>query len=81
MSDDGLQIIESGLTVKYRADAIAIGDDPCRVTGPAAGALDAEVDIGDALDRLDHLQDGKAAPISAIERHGSAAAAQIGKGI
>jgi hypothetical protein len=48
-----------------------------RVPGPPAGERDLEVDAGDPLYRVDHLEHGKTTAVTAIERGRLAAAAQI----
>jgi len=48
VADDGFQIVKTRLPFERRADAVAGGDDLCRIARPAAGELDLEIDAGDA---------------------------------
>ena len=75
--DDGLQIVKARLPSERGADLVAGGDDLCRVARPPRRDLDLEVGARHALDGLDHFQHGKAAAVTAIERRGGAARAQI----
>ena len=77
--DDGGEIVELRLPSERGRDAVACRDDLRRIARPAAGELDLEIDAGDALDRIDHLEHRKAVAVAAIERRRGAAAAQIGE--
>jgi hypothetical protein len=79
--DDGFQIVKTRLPFERRPDAIAGGDDVCRIARPAAGELDLEIDAGDALYRIDHLEHRKATAVTTIERRRGAAGAQMGERI
>src|SRR5262245_24571069 len=75
------RFVKTRLPFERRADAVAGGDDLCRVAGPAIGELDLEIDAGDAFYRIDHLQHRKATAVTTIERRRSTAGAQIGERI
>jgi hypothetical protein len=77
MGDDGLQIVKARLPSERGTDPVAGGHDLCWVARPPRCELDLEVDARDTLDGVDHLQHRKAAAVTAIERRGRAAVAQI----
>ena len=81
MADDGLQIIEMRLPFERGPGTVGGRDDVGRIARPPASELDLEVDAGDALHGLDHIEHGKATAITAIERRRGAAAAQIAERI
>jgi len=68
MGNDGREIAQPRLPAEQRAGAIRRRDDAGGISGPARGDLHAEIDARGALDRLDHLEDGKSAAVTAIER-------------
>jgi hypothetical protein len=72
-----LQVVEMRPPFERRAGTVGGRDDLCRVARPPVGELDLEVDAGDAFHGLDHFEHGKATAVTAIERRGGAAAAQI----
>src|SRR5262245_28991029 len=75
MLDNRVEIVELGRPTKLRADARRIRDDHCRVAGTARRQLDLEVAAAHAPDRVDHLEDGIAVAIAAVERGIATAAA------
>ena len=81
MGDDGLQIVKARLPSERGTDSIAGGHDLCRIACPPRCKLDLEVDARDPLDGVDDVQHRKAAAVTAIERRGNAAVAQIGERI
>jgi len=62
---------------EQRTGTVGSRHDLCRVPGSPAGERDLEVDARDSLYRLDHLEHGETAAVTAIERGGDATAAQI----
>src|SRR6516164_847247 len=81
VSDDGLQIVKARLPSECGTDSVAGGHDLCRVARPPRCKLDLQVDARDTLDGVNHVQHRKATAVTAIERRGSAAVAQIGERI
>src|SRR5262245_21209682 len=75
VAHDGLQVVEMRLPFEQRTGTIRSRHDLCRVPGSPAGERDLEVDARDPLYRLDHLEHGETAAVTAIER--DAPAAQI----
>src|SRR5262249_25235805 len=75
--NDGLQVVEMRLPFEQRTSTVGSRHDPCRVASPPAGESDLEVDARDPLYRLDHFEHRETTPVTAIERGGDAAAAQI----
>src|SRR5262249_46424947 len=65
------------LPFEQRTNTVGSRHDLCRVTSTPAGERDLEFDARDPLYRLDHLEHGKTPAVTAIERGGDAAAAQI----
>ena len=57
------------LPVERGANAIAGGDEMGGISRAAGGELDLEIDDGDALHGLDHLEYGKATVIAAKRRN------------
>jgi hypothetical protein len=58
MPRDGVDVVELRRPVEQRADAAGVGHHGGRIARSPVAQADREVDPGDALDRLDHLQDG-----------------------
>src|SRR5215813_6359719 len=81
VAHDVFQVVKMWLPFEHSAGAVGIRHDPCGISPPPRGDLDLEIDPRDALDRVDHLEHGKAAAVTAIERDGGAARAQIGQRI
>src|SRR5215471_20005990 len=81
MAHDAFQVVEMRLPFEHSAGAVGIRHDPWGVSPPPRGDLDLEIDPRDAFDRVDPLEHGKAAAVTAIERDGGAARAQMGQGI
>src|SRR6516225_8746788 len=73
----GLQVVEMRLPFEQRTDTVGSRHDLCGVASTSARERDLEVDARDPLYRLDHLEHGKTPAVTAIERGGDAAAAQI----
>src|SRR5262245_63938596 len=65
------------LPFEQRTGTVGSRHDLCRVASPPASERDLEVDARDPLYRLDHLEHGKTPAVTAIERGGDAATAQI----
>src|SRR5262249_57678698 len=65
------------LPFEQRTGTVGSRHDLCRVPDPPAGERHLEVDARDSLYRLDHLEHGETAAVTAIERGGDATAAQI----
>src|SRR5262249_22220184 len=81
VGDDSIEIVEMWFPVERRAGAVRGGDDLRRIAEPAWTKLDLEIDAGDALDGVDHLEHREAPPVAAIECGRGAAAAQVGERI
>jgi hypothetical protein len=77
VAHDGLQVVEMPVPFEHRTGTVGSGHDLCGVASPPAGERDLEVDARDLLYRLNHLEHGKTPAVTAIERGGDAAAAQI----
>jgi len=77
VAHDGSQVVEKRLPFEQRTGTVGSRHDLCRVPGSPAGERDLEVDARDSLYRLDHLEHGETAAVTAIERGGDATAAQI----
>src|SRR5262249_39069217 len=81
MAHDAFQVVEMRLPFEHSAGAVEIRHVSCASALPPLGHLDLEIEPRDAFDRVDHLEHGKAAAVTAIERDGGAARAQMGQGI
>src|SRR3954452_5304401 len=77
MRHNGVEVLELRRPVERGADAADIGHEADRIAGPASDHLHRQLQPGDALDGGDHLQQLIAVAIAAVERHRSAAAAQM----
>src|SRR5262249_858953 len=75
VAHDGFQVVEMRLPFEQRTSTIGSRHDLCRVSSPPAGGPDLEVDARDSLYRLDHLEHGETAAVTAVERGGHATAA------
>src|SRR5687767_3379464 len=75
--DNRVEIVELRLPAEQGANTLRAGHDRSRIAGPPLRQLDLEILAGDALDRIDHLQDRVAASIAAIERRAYPAVAQV----
>src|SRR6266446_8534561 len=62
---------------EQRTGTVGSRHDLRGVPGPPGRERDLEVDAGDPLYRLDHFEHGETTAVTAIERGGDAAAAQI----
>src|SRR5262249_36873299 len=67
VSDDGVEILESGAPGQRSINAVDIGDQRRRVAGAAVGDIDAEITPTDAADRGDDLEHRGAAAVTAVE--------------
>ena len=77
VSDDGLEVVQSGFPSKRLLDSLGARDQHRRIARAPVLQACFEIDAGDPLYRLDDLQHGIAAAVAAIESRACPTSSQI----
>src|SRR6266576_649989 len=77
VAHDGFQIVKMRLPFEHSAGELGSRHEPCWISQPPGSGFDFEVDAGSAFVCLDYGEHRETPAVTAVERDGGAARAQI----
>ena len=75
--DDAVEVVVARPPTQLLADAVGLGDDLCRIAGPARRNADLEIHARNLPYDVDDLQHRVAAAVAAVQGQAAAAAAEV----